>query len=272
MNGQKNITTASERGAVNPAAQELAPLLARRELWLLLSAAYVDPYHHRRFELLMDPAFRARVTSAAALLVREQGSIELGPGEVSPERLSPEGLFAALDAQPENLEGIYRQLFGMTSISPMCPPCEIEYDPNTELVYRCQRFADIAGFYRAFGVKIATRAGERMDHITAETEFLYLLLAKQAAALQTGNEEGFEVSRDAHRNFFQEHVGWWVPAFSRLLVHSAPPGFYRELATLTAALSAWERSCLGLSPFEVPAIPKPSDDACEECMGNQVAT
>ena len=252
--------------------QALAPLLARRELWLLVSIAFVDPYHRKRFELLMDPAFRERAIGAAALLRQECVEADLEPGEVGPGKLSPEALFDALDeldAEPEGIEAAYRQLFGVTGSSQLCPPCETEYEPNTELVYRCQRFADVAGFYRAFGVQIAAPAGERMDHITAETEFLYLLLAKQVAALEEKNQEGYEVSSDAHREFFQQHLGWWMPAFSRLLAGTAPPGFYRELAALTAALSALERVSLGLPRFEVPAVPKPSEDACAECMGSQ---
>lgn len=250
---------------------ELAPLLARRELWLLISAAYVDPFHRERFQTIRDPAFRERTINAAALLRQEQPEVELGPGEVTPQDLYPEKLFAALDSEFESIESTYRRLFGVTGGSTICPSSEIEYEPNTELVFRCQRFADVAGFYRAFGVQVANQAGERMDHITSETEFLYLLLAKQVDARETGNGEGYEVSLDAYREFFQQHVGWWVPAFSRLLFRMAPPGFYRELATLTAAVSAHERVSLGIPQFKVPAVPKPSDDACVECMGSQGA-
>lgn len=254
---------------MNTKELELAPLLARRELWLLISTAYVDPFHRERFQAIMDPAFRERTINAAALLRQEMQDAELGPKEVSPQELLPEKLFAALDAEFENIESTYRQLFGVTGGSTLCPSCEIEYEPNTELVFRCQRFADVAGFYRAFGVQVANQAGERMDHLTAETEFLYLLLAKQVDALETGEPEGYEVSSDAHREFFQQHVGWWIHAFSRLLRHTAPPGFYRELATLTAAVSTLERVTLGLPLFNIPATPKPSDDACAECMGSQ---
>lgn len=269
MNGQKNITTASDGNRLRLDTLELAPLLARRELWLLISIAYVDPFH-RRFAMLKDPPFREKTMAAASLLRQERKESELGPGEMASQKLSPETLFDALDNPSEEIETTYRQLFGLTIISQLCPPCEIEYEPNTELVYRCQRFADVAGFYRAFGVQSSARAGERLDHITAETEFLYLLLAKQVTALQAGNSEGCKVSRDAHREFFREHVGWWIPAFSRLLWHTAPPGFYRELATLTAGLSALERVSLKLPPFKTPAVPKPSEieEACAECPGS----
>lgn len=251
-------------------ALALAPLLARRELWLLVSVAHVDPYHRQRFELLRDSAFRQRTMDAAALLTQEHSTIELGPGEVEPKAFSPKDLFDAFEGIYGTLETIYRQLFGLTAVSQRCPPCEIEYEPNTEVAYRSQRLADVAAFYQAFGLQVSARGGERLDHITVEAEFLYLLLAKEAAAVQAGNQKGVEVCRDARCKFFQEHVGWWLPAFSRVLSRTAPPGYYRQLASLTAGMSALERISLGLPPFRARIIPKPSGAeagaTCFECI------
>lgn len=253
---------------------ELAPLLARRELWLLLSAAAVDPYHRQRFDLLRDPAFCHRGVEAAALLAAEHAGIELGPGEADPQGLSPAHLFADLDAEAETLEATYRRLFGLTAVSPQCPPCEIEYEPNPDIAYRAQRLADVAGFYQAFGMQNAPRAGERVDHLAVEAEFLYLLLAKEAFALDQGEHEGAAICREARRKFFEEHVGWWLPAFSWALSRVAPPGYYRTLAELIAALSAVERVSLGLPAFRGRVRPSPSsvDDApaaCSACASGE---
>lgn len=252
---------------------ESAPLLARKELWLLISAAYVDPYHRERFDLLRDCVFRQRTVKAAGLVGREYAEVELGSGEVNPKSLSPERLFAALDAENETIEATYRQLFGLTAISQHCPPCEIEYESNPDVAFRSQRLADVAGFYQAFGLQVSPRVGERLDHITVEAEFLYLMLAKEAAALQVRNQEGAGVSRDVRLKFFQEHVGWWLPAFSRVLSRIAPAGYYKELATLTAGMSALERASLGLPRLSPRIVPKPSGTeaqaACFECVSRQ---
>jgi len=254
--------------AVNPDATATAPLLAQRELWLLAATAFVDPYHRDRFQILLDPGFRRRTCAAASLLAEEQPAIELGPGETEVSLLSPARLFAALDAQYESLETAYRQLFGLTAVSQQCPPCEVEFETNTDLAYRSQRLADVAAFYHAFGLRISVRGGERLDHITVEAEFLYLLLAKQAAALEQGNREGAEICRDARQKFFHEHVGWWLPAFARVLSRVAPPGYYLELAGFVSGLSALERVSLGLPPFSARVIPKPSgEDPQAACFG-----
>jgi TorA maturation chaperone TorD len=248
---------------------ELASLIARRELWLLVSVGFVDPYNRQRFDWLRDQTFRLRAIDAAALLAQEHSAIELGPGEIHPRSVSPEGFFAALDAHSENLDTAYRQVFGLTAVSEQCPPCETEWEPNTDVFYRCQRLADISGFYQAFGLDVSTRAGERPDHITAEAEFMYVLLAKEAAALYEGNQEGAEVCREARGKFFHEHVGWWLPAFAWALTRVAHAGYYVPLAALTSGLSAIERVGLGLPPFARRVIPKPSqmetETACAGC-------
>lgn len=255
---------------MSPERLELAPLLARRELWLLLSTAYLDPYYRERFDLLRDPEYRQRAVQAAGLLAEEHSSIEMGPGELPPSRLSPRQLFEALDEEWASVEATYRRLFGLTAVSASCPPCEVEYEPNEDVTYRSQRMADVAGIYQAFGLQVSDGAGERLDHVTVQAEFLYALLAKEAAALEEENQEAVEICREARRKFFEEHVGWWLPAFSRLLSRSAPGKFYSELAVLTASLSAAERVCLGLPPFQSRCVPKstPAEPAasCDGCM------
>ncbi len=246
----------------------LALLLARRELWLLVCAGFVDPYHQQRFALLKDTDFRRRAWLAAELLAEEYPEISLGPGEVSVQELKPAALFAALDAEAASIQQSYRALFPLT-ISPYCPPCELEYEPNTDVTYRLQQLADIAGFYRAFGLEVARERSERLDHLSVEAEFLYLLNAKEAAALTAGLAEQAQICREARKSFFAEHAGWWLPAFARLLARTASSNFYRHLATLVAALSAIERTNLELPPFTRRVEPKPANQeaeaACSAC-------
>lgn len=255
---------------MSPERLELAPLLARRELWLLLSTAYLDPYHRQRYASLRDAEYRERAILAGLLLAQEYPTIELGPGELQPKQLSLRRLFDALHEESATIEATYRQLFGLTAVSASCPPCEMEYEPNADITYRSQRMADVAGFYQAFGLQVSNGAGERLDHVTVQAEFLYVLLAKEAAALQERNQEAADICREARRNFFEEHVGWWLPAFSRLLSRVAPANFYQELAVLTASLSAVERVSLGLPQFQVRCVPKsaPAEPigSCLECM------
>lgn len=248
-----------------------APLLARGALWSLVSVGFIDPFHRERLELLSDGPFREQCLRASALLKAESPATKLGPGEMPVEELSPQSLFAAYDAERQTLEKTYRSLFGLTAFSEHCPACEIEYLPNPDPTFRSQHMADVAGFYRAFGMRVSPRGGERADHLTIETEFLHLLSVKEAVARLGAEGDAIAVCREARRKFYEEHLGWWLPVFSTLLCRREPPGFYRALARLAASLAALERESLELPPFDIVPFPSPSRDetkgTCFDCVG-----
>ena len=91
------------------------------------------------------------------------------------------------------------------------PPNETAHAPETpqEGLTRTFELADIAGFYRAFGVEVEP-GGERVDHIAAELEFMHLLAVKQAVAEERGEVERAEICRDAAVAFLRDHLGRWI--------------------------------------------------------------
>lgn len=68
--------------------------------------------------------------------------------------------------------------------------------------------ADIAGFYLAFGLELDVEsAHELVDHIAVELEFYALLLLKEAALSEAGDESGVSVVHDARVRFLADHLG-----------------------------------------------------------------
>lgn len=90
------------------------------------------------------------------------------------------------------------------------PPNETAHAPETpqEGLTRTYELADIAGFYRAFGVEV-TPGTERVDHVAAELEFMHLLALKEALAEESGESERASVCRDAAAAFLRDHLGRW---------------------------------------------------------------
>jgi nitrate reductase assembly molybdenum cofactor insertion protein NarJ len=67
-----------------------------------------------------------------------------------------------------------------------------------------ERLADVAGFYRAFGVEPV--GGERIDHLAVELEFYAWLLSQQEFSDRAEDEEGSEIVTDGRRKFLAAHL------------------------------------------------------------------
>jgi DMSO reductase family type II enzyme chaperone len=169
-----------------------------------------------------------------------------------PGLTSLEGALWAADA---TLEDEYVRTFGH-SVPKEFPPFETEFT-SAQTFRQTADLADIAGFYRAFGVRVVPELGERLDALEVELEFLHLLAMKEAHALARGEAEHASVVAAATRKFLSEHVGRWVPSFAKRLTAKGRSPLYRALAD---ALGAWIRQdleTLGVrspQPVDEPAL------------------
>jgi TorA maturation chaperone TorD len=244
--------------------------LAREGSYRVLAALLDDPRRPVPGPTTLAPEVVAWLNEAAEVLRTAAADADptLGFGEQRPERLrfSVLGTLANdLDAQERRRE--FERVFGLMSCRE-CPPFETEFCPNGEPFYRAQQLADLAGFYRAFGLSVPAQQSLRPDHLPLELAFMAFLLMKERLAPDT---DAAAVCADAARQFFTEHLAWWVPSFCRGLQIKAGEGLYAELARVLAAFVTIERRLLGLP---APAAPLPpaaaeeataNDEACATC-------
>jgi len=94
--------------------------------------------------------------------------------------------------------------------------------------------ADIAGFYRAFGLELSKNASEKVDHLTGELEFVAMLLVMLA---QAPDQETTRTTHDALGSFSFDHLGEWLPTFCERLTETSTLPIYQNQAKLL--LSAW---------------------------------
>src|SRR5262249_53541778 len=87
----------------------------------------------------------------------------------------------------------------------LCPMNEIEYgDIKADALFQPHRLADLAAFYRAFGLEVSPEATERHDHICLELEFMSVLAAKEAYALEHQlDAEDVVLCCDAQKKFLR---------------------------------------------------------------------
>jgi TorA maturation chaperone TorD len=156
------------------------------------------------------------------------------------------------------------------------PPITSQDAPGYETAYRgdgifqqSALLADIAGFYRAQGLRAGGSERERPDHITVELEFMAVLARKQLGALRENRLEDAAICADMADLFLRDHLACWAPAFGRrtALVMSSP--WYRALGNLLATWIEADAAAAAVVPVEVVEDPlpqePPDDGMCGPC-------
>jgi TorA maturation chaperone TorD len=256
-----------------PQNGEQALDLARQCVYRFFAAALSDPWSGQ-WSLLFENQSRALAAAAADFLRREAPECALGFSELNPENFDLDPVLAEIPGSASELRGEYDRVFGLV-FSRECPPYETEYHPAEETFFRSQQLADIAGFYRAFGLEPSRVRPERPDHVALELEFMAFLLAKTRLAAQTERlererAEKIEVCKSATKRFFRDHLAWWLPSFATGLRKKAGSGFYAELGHALAALLPLERSRLDVPaarlPLRATTIERPEEQpGCAGC-------
>jgi DMSO reductase family type II enzyme chaperone len=181
-------------------------------------------------------------------------------------------LGAALDGlDPAGLERAYLGCFGY-AISKDCPPYETEYG-QSHVFQKAHQLADIAGFYRAFGLEPAAHSHDRLDALSVELEFMQFLCMKEVYGAAQGHAaDRLAVGREAQAKFLREHLGRWTFGFAQRLAAKASGTVYADLARLLEAHLEAELARYGLAPADV-AGPNVLSDAvdvgrCGGCRPN----
>ncbi len=147
--------------------------------------------------------------------------------------------------QLAKLQNTYTELFGH-AVRGTCPPYELEYG-NREILQQASELADIAGFYQAFGMKMVSESHERPDHIAVECEFMSVLTAKQAYAIETSNHDAQRIVVDAQQSFLADHLCKWCPAFAHRTEQADPEGFYGMVAQFLGEVIRGEADRFGIA-------------------------
>lgn len=251
---------------------------ARSTIYQFLSLATVSP-QAERWPRILDPKFQELASAAVKVMQNDAQACpdRLAPGELPLTSLDLAPLITFLRHPRDDLVEEFNQVFGLL-ISRECPPYETEYCPQTFSVYRSQHLADIAGFYRAFGLQPSGQSPERQDHISLELEFMAWLNTKTLYAFEQADENNENLCRDAQVRFVGDHLAWWTTAFALALrkkadgvrderdLNSPPSSYQGAIGAFLAAFIPAERGILGISPPTTLTSVKEGDvDECETC-------
>jgi TorA maturation chaperone TorD len=170
----------------------------------------------------------------------------------------------------EALERAHTAVFTLTT-SELCPAYETAYTAK-HLFQVSEQMADVAGFYRAFGVE---PHGERPDSLAMELEFGYLLALKEAYALEHHGRAQVAICRKAERAFFRDHLGRWGCVIGDRMMARDADGVIGAAGALLKTFLAWERRHLRAGvPASLPEQPyRPEESGGEQppCMAGELA-
>jgi DMSO reductase family type II enzyme chaperone len=240
--------------ATGPLQSAIDVAMARSFLYRFLARAYEDPTETGWDEItgvassqMLDSVVRTLAAGAPPL---KEAAVALC-SQFKPQLFEP--FFAA-----------YFSAFGHAARG-RCPLNEIEYgDIKADPLFQPHRLADLAAFYRAFGLEVAEDADERQDHICLELEFMCVLAAKEAYALEYQLDlEVLSLSRDAQKRFLREHLGRWTPAFTRRLAKTAGNNPLGALANFTRVVVEADCRRFAVAPGSEDLLLRPVDEAAE---------
>jgi len=169
----------------------------------------------------------------------------------------------------DQFQSEFINIFGHT-ISEEYPPYETQYG-GAHIFQQTQELADIAGFYKAFGLEITDPAVERLDHISIELEYMYFLSYKEAYARKNHNSEKVDICVNVQKKFLDEHLGEWVFHYIKLFRRKIKKGFYKELTDFMETFLSSDMKSLDLkiiTPGKIKLTPYPTsvdDEACSSC-------
>ena len=240
--------------ATLPSSIDLA--VARSFLYRFLAKAFEDPTPEG-WQWLCDPNTQAAWQSAVTAAWQSSAGVPPAPAE---SEAYPPFRADAFDS----FHSAYGAAFGHAARGG-CPLNEIEYgDLKADPLFQPHRLADLAAFYRAFGLEVANDAGERHDHICLELEFMTVLAAKEAFALEQQLGAGeLPLCRDAQKKFLREHLGRWMPAFTRRLARLAGETALGALADFTREFIAADCARFGVTPGSEDLLLRPIDESSE---------
>ncbi|MBT9167183.1 MAG: Chaperone protein TorD [Syntrophomonadaceae bacterium] len=158
----------------------------------------------------------------------------------------------------------YMRLLTMKS---KCPPYENEYYRGRGGgICSTEEMADIAGFYRAFGMVFSE---ERSDHIAVELEFMHLVTIKEAEAALKVDVENIDLCVSVEGKFLHDHLGRWADAFWAALTKEKSL-FYTHIASLLVLWINLECQYLNVAPKKIEDFNMEDIEEEKICLGEVI--
>ena len=103
---------------------------------------------------------------------------------------------------------------------------------------------EVKKFMEAAGLKVDDSFSGMPDHISAEFEFMQLLLLKEVEAWANDDHELATNILKIELRFYEEHLSQWVSNFCDRVIEAATHTFYRQFSEVTKGFIEFESQTL----------------------------
>jgi TorA maturation chaperone TorD len=212
---------------------------ARRSVYEMLSAYYLDLPDQRMVDNIFSPDFDRRLSTVAWRF--ETGEMSEGLRLISNfiSSFKKESQEAILRRIAIDRTRLFRGISEKHS-----PP------PPYESFYREQRLcgeisAEVCRFYSKLGVKLPEEWRESPDYLGIEIDFMRLLCQREEEAWSNKQPEKALDLLAASMDFLENHLLTWAPSFLDKMHEMADLDFYRGLAKLTSGFLKYDSHLVG---------------------------
>jgi TorA maturation chaperone TorD len=147
----------------------------------------------------------------------------------------------AANSQSE-LKVDYAQLFIGPFMAPAPPYGSVYLEDKRRLMGAST--VDVRQHYLTLGLDLSPDFKEAPDHITAELEFMHVLINQGMEAIAVSDGQLLSESMHHQRIFLEKHIGAWITAFADKIAEHAKTDYYRNLATVTRIFIAEDMEAL----------------------------
>lgn len=119
---------------------------------------------------------------------------------------------------------------------------------------------DVSRRYAEEGLDVILK--DAPDHVAMELEFMGVLILRQAAAIESADEDTAPTYREKQLDFLTTHLGRWTPEFTAAVEAGAATEFYKTLGRVTREFLHGDLQYLSASGEEAGETQECQDGQC----------
>ena len=206
---------------------------ARRDLYGLLSSAYLQTPDSKVFKMKWDPA-------SEILKYRAQGNEKtLNDIQKGLNLVKPYGLKENLTDEETltNLSRDWTRLFRGVVKDGILPPYESLYRPERLQKKPAQ---EINRLFSKMGILVPEEWHQPSDYIGVELDFMRFLCEKEWRLRNEGEPDALREALEGEKSFLKDHLALWIPIFCERMLGEAQENYYLGIAHLTLGLVGFD--------------------------------